>query len=323
MPGSIVTTNKKVMCLYPKIIENPRYKPNKKNGGNPPIPNDERLRAVAVGCGKCIECKKQKAREWQARLCEEIKVDKRGKFMTMTFSDEAFEKLDPNNEMEANEFAAMAVELFRKRWYRKYKEGIKHWLITELGHGKHSEGQRSTERLHLHGFIWTDKTDQEIEERWEYGWVDTGEYVNEESVGYCVKYVSKADPVHKEFNGRIFASKGLGKSFMDRGDKSINKFDGENTKEYYRTPSGIKIALPMYYRNKIWTEEEREQLWLQKLDAGDRYVRGEKINTNTIEGEREYINAVKYRQTENEALGYSGEPWNKKSYKKVREKFGM
>ena len=79
----------------------------------------------------------------------------------------------------------------------------------------------------------------------------------------------------------------------------------------------------MYYRNKIWTEEEREQLWLQKLDAGDRYVRGEKINTNTEEGEREYIRAVQYRQTENEALGYSAEPWSKKSYKKIREKFGM
>ena len=101
--------------------------------------------------------------------------------------------------------------------------------------------------------------------------------LNEKSVGYCVKYVSKADPVHKEFNGKIFASKGLGKSFLNRGDKNINKFDGENTKEYYRTPSGIKIALPMYYRNKIWTEEEREQLWLQKLNAGDRYVRGDKI----------------------------------------------
>lgn len=243
--------------------------------------------------------------------------------MTMTFSDEAFHQIDPNNKMEANEFAAMAIELFRKRWYRKYKEGLKHWLVTELGHGKKAPEHKSTERLHLHGFIWTDKTCAEIEERWEYGWVDEGEYVNEQSVGYCVKYVSKIDEAHPGYISKIFASKGLGKGFLSRCEAELNKFNGTETREYYKTPSGIKLALPRYYRNKLYTEEQREQLWINLLDKQTRYVRGEKIDISTPEGEKEYIKAVLYRQAENVQLGYPKNPWKKKNYKKVREKFGL
>ena len=84
---------------------------------------------------------------------------------------------------EPNEIAARAIKLFGKRWIKKYNGSIKHWLITELGHGKRAEHHKSTERLHLHGFLWTTKSASEIEETWTYGWVDTGEYVNDKSVG--------------------------------------------------------------------------------------------------------------------------------------------
>ena len=38
-------TNK--MCLYPKLIKNPKYKANKKNGGNIPAVFDERVKLVS------------------------------------------------------------------------------------------------------------------------------------------------------------------------------------------------------------------------------------------------------------------------------------
>ena len=71
------------------------------------------------------------------------------------------------------------------------------------------------------------------------------------------------------------------------------------------------------------TDEEREQLWLQKLNKQIRYVRGEKIDISTTEGEQEYAQALKYRQDENVALGYPAEPWNLEKYKKSRKKFGL
>jgi hypothetical protein len=76
------------MCLYSKIGANPKYLPNKKNGGFIPEAPDIRVKAVPFGCGKCIECRQKKAREWQVRLHEELKDDTRALFMTMTFSNE-------------------------------------------------------------------------------------------------------------------------------------------------------------------------------------------------------------------------------------------
>ena len=81
------------MCLYPRFMKNPKYKPNKKNGRKPPAITDKRVEYVPIGCGKCIECLKQKARGWQIRMLEEIKNDHTGKFVTLSFSNESFIKL--------------------------------------------------------------------------------------------------------------------------------------------------------------------------------------------------------------------------------------
>ena len=81
------------MCLYPTLIKNKKYLSNKKNGGIIPPVTDDRVLWVAVGCGKCIECCKQRAREWQVRLSEEIKYNNTGQYVTLTFSEEALEEL--------------------------------------------------------------------------------------------------------------------------------------------------------------------------------------------------------------------------------------
>ena len=39
------------MCLYPKMIKNPKYLPNKKNNNNPPEITDERVKWVTIGVG--------------------------------------------------------------------------------------------------------------------------------------------------------------------------------------------------------------------------------------------------------------------------------
>ena len=88
------------MCLYPKLIRNKKYTANKKNGGVIPPVNDIRVLWVSAGCGKCMECKKKKSREWQVRLTEDIKHYKNGKFVTLTYSDPELIKLE--NEIDQN-----------------------------------------------------------------------------------------------------------------------------------------------------------------------------------------------------------------------------
>ena len=55
------------MCLYPTFVKNPKYKPNKKNKGKPPVCKDRRLLYIPTKCGCCIECRKEKQMESQTR----------------------------------------------------------------------------------------------------------------------------------------------------------------------------------------------------------------------------------------------------------------
>ena len=80
------------MCLYPKLIKNKKYLPNKKNNWNPPKCEDYRLLYVTAACGKCLECRKQKQREWLVRMSEELRHDPNAYFMTLTLSEEKLEE---------------------------------------------------------------------------------------------------------------------------------------------------------------------------------------------------------------------------------------
>ena len=279
------------MCLYPRLIENGKFKPNKKNGGQPPLIKDHRTRFVPIGCQTCIECRRQKAREWQTRLQEDIKKYTNGKFITLTFSTESLKKIINDSSEEETEkrkkpirggtqpkkspvdltklqgydldnaIATKAVRLFLERWRKKYKKSLRHWLITELGHA-------GTEHLHIHSIIWTDHLD-DVKNVWQYGFVWIGNmkngkrenYVNARTVNYITKYVTKMDAKHLNYKPIILTSAGIGGNY----DGKNNRYNGEDTKEYYRTSTGHKMAMPVYWRNKIYTDDEREQLQLYQL----------------------------------------------------------
>ena len=154
------------MCLYPKLIKNPKYLPNKTNGFNPPKCEDERTMYVPIGCGNCIECKRKIANEWKVRLNEELKITE-GKFVTLTFSEDKLKELCEkikkekgfnarNIDIDSNVVAARGVKDFLNRWRKTEKKSPRHWLITELGHN-------NTERIHIHGIIFTDKNNEVIQ----------------------------------------------------------------------------------------------------------------------------------------------------------------
>ena len=266
------------MCLYPKLIKNRKYVANKKNGGVIPPIFDKRVLVVPAGCGKCMECKKKKSREWQVRLQEEIRQRKNGKFVTLTFSNESIKEIAENIKLDGyeldNEIATVATRRFLERWRKKYKKSVKHWLVTELG-------GNGTENIHLHGIIWTDETAETISKIWKYGftWVgdkNNGGYVSEKTINYITKYVTKTDLKHSEYNSKILCSSGIGKNYIERSDSNKNRYKKNGTDETYKTREGTKLAIPIYYRNKIYTEEERERLWIEKLDQEVRYINGEK-----------------------------------------------
>ena len=147
---------------------------------------------------------KQKKRNWQVRLLEEIKHDRTGKVVTLTFSEEELQELEKHIEIKnlnsiiENEIAALAVRRFLERWRKKHKKSVKHWLITELGHN-------GTERIHIHGIIFTNEI-EDIGNLWKYGYIWIGDYVNEKTINYIVKYCNKLDTQHKGYVPKIMTS---------------------------------------------------------------------------------------------------------------------
>ena len=249
------------MCLYPRLIKNKKYTSNKKNGGNIPVITDERVKMVPIGCQKCIECRKQKAREWQVRLLEDIKENKNGKFVILTFSNESICKLSEEKNIKNlegyekdNQIATLGVRRFLERWRKNYKKSLRHWIVTELGHN-------GTENIHLHGIIWlpsgVDFTT--LGQIWQYGYIwptkseEHRNYVNAQTVNYIVKYINKADEKHPNYKSKILTSAGIGGEYTKSYNARNNRFQEQKTNETYKTSTGHKISMPIYWRNKIYT----------------------------------------------------------------------
>ena len=76
-----------------------------------------------------------------------------------------------------------------------------------------------------------------------------------------------------------------------------HKYHDKFTEETYRTGSGIKVALPTYYKQKIWTDQEREALRIIKEEKQTKYYNKTPIKVETIEQYKEYVNAS-YRDWE-------------------------
>lgn len=263
-----------------------------------------------------MECKKQKSREWSVRLQEELRNGAKAQFVTLTFSNESIKELHEvvgkrlrGYDLD-NEICTLAVRRFLERWRKKHKKSVRHWLVTEIG-GNRYEG------VHLHGIIWTDKV-QDIKDIWKYGFVYIGTHVNEATISYITKYIHKTDEKHKEYNSKVLCSKGIGSNYINRNDAEMNTYKGTETKEYYKTRSGTKLALPIYYRNKLYTDEEKEKLWIQKLDKEERWVNG--IRVDVSKGDDEYYKLLAQERKLNKQLGYGDDSknWEKRRYENER-----
>lgn len=297
---------------------NKKYTSTEKNQGVVPMCKDERVLYVDIPCGQCIECRKKKARNWQVRLNEEIKIHKYNYFITLTFSNESLKQLMTESHLtECNALAGLAVRRHLELWRKHMKKQLKHWYITELGH-------ENTERIHLHGLIMTDepleftKTDLDHMYSWKfwrYGHVYVGDYVSNRTINYIVKYVNKVDNDHKGFNPQILCSPGIGRSYLTDDTKTIHKYKPRQTADFYRLNTGSRVAQPTYYRNKTYNEEERELIWRESMDKNQTVIMGTTYDTSYVKNEV-LGNIVEKAKEVNRQMEYGDDSreWQKRPY---------
>lgn len=263
-------------CLTPLTIRNPRYKKewSERDISIPPSLRFVHDAYIVVPCGKCVHCRRRRAMDWRFRCLQEYKYSSHGRFhfVTFTFSDEHLHSLSSelNCSLDSNEIAILAVRRFCERYRKRFGVSIRHLFVSELG--------ESTGRLHLHGILVDCKAGTWkrnkfyadvplIKSIWKYGNVWFG-WCNERSISYVLKYIMKHDANHPNFVPKLLVSPGFGKAYVC--DANIRWHHSGNLKWYCVTSSGHKIAIPRYYRLKIFTESELRarsfELWLDPPD---------------------------------------------------------
>ena len=70
-----------------------------------------------------------------------------------------------------------------------------------------------------------------LKNNWIAGYCYNGKYVNEKTINYVSKYLTKLDEVNRDFTGKVLCSKGLGASYVERNKKRF-EWKGEETKTY-------------------------------------------------------------------------------------------
>lgn len=204
---------------------------------------------IPVPCGKCPNCKARRVSAWSFRLMQEEKRAQSAHFVTLTY-DTLYVPISKRGFMTLNK---RDCQLFFKR-LRKANKGrtIKYYLAGEYG-GR-------TKRPHYHIILFNAEL-KTIQPAWNLGQIHYGA-VSAASVGYCLKYISKGTTVplhknddrHREFS---LMSKGLGENYLTKAMIAWHLAD-MNNRMYCNLEEGKKIAMPRYYKNKVYNEDQRD-----------------------------------------------------------------
>lgn len=175
-------------------------------------------------------------------------------FLTLTY-DTAYVPITKKGYMT---LCKRCLQLFIKR-LRKYHHKdakIKYYAVGEYG-GK-------TMRPHYHLILFNaDK--EKIDKAWNKGSIYIGT-VEGASVGYTLKYLAKEKkiPLHKN-DDRVkefsLMSKGLGTSYLSENMKQWHYAD-INNRMYIPIEDNKKICMPRYYKDKLYTKEQRKIIGL-------------------------------------------------------------
>lgn len=202
-----------------------------------------------VPCGKCPKCKLKRANAWILRLLHEEKAHQNALFITLTYDPE-HARLTKKGYMT---LCKRDVQLFMKRLrFNTKRTTIKYYFCGEYG--------TDTWRPHYHAIIY-DCTYDEIEKAWGLGHIYVGQ-VTGASIGYTTKYICKDRRVPAHANDdRIpefsLMSQNLGLAYIT---PQTIKYHVNNMASYMTVEGGYKKALPRYYRDKIFTEQQRLEL---------------------------------------------------------------
>lgn len=210
-----------------------------------------------VPCGKCAFCLTNKRSGWMFRVVHEMRNQKvPGYFLTLTYDEKHVKRVGPLGQLSLRFYD---VQLYLKR-IRKANYYAKYICVGEYG--------TETQRPHYHMLLWTDAPSSFLERNWKasiddspMGAIHFGK-LTVASAMYTLKYIiqpkvrtSDDDPREKT---RAQFSKGLGLSYLTTEVYEWHTLDMDNP-EMFSVIDGKKVALPRYFKNKIFTSVQMQK----------------------------------------------------------------
>lgn len=260
----------------------PCYFPFKKKGEDIPLP-----------CGKCPYCLQRRANNWIFRCQQELKVSDSAHFVTLTYEQPphtlgtgmmTLYKPDLQNFFKRlrkipREYSSKPIRYYAVGEYGSENRRPHYHIIlfnsdpdsvNEAWRGEYQPSNKVKRRKLSNYYKYSTKvfkleripdnrTKLSLDVPILLGITHFGE-VNESTIAYTAKYINKGTVIPQfkdddrcpEF--QLF-SKGLGKNFLD--DPNVLKYYLLNPSNNYVTVNGFKKALPRYFKDKIFTDDDK------------------------------------------------------------------
>lgn len=250
-----------------------------------------------VPCGKCPACMTRKTNAWAFRLQVELKSCSAADFITLTIADE---NLVYNGNAEPL-LVKRDLQLFFKK-LRKLQSKTPDWSHVPIKYFAVGEYGTHTHRPHYHLILFNAHLPL-IQAAWDKGQVNYGA-CNAASIAYTLKYMSKpANPAMATRTSEFrLMSKGLGEAYITPAIKAWHNADPYN-RLYLNAQDGKKIALPRYYKDRLYDPVTRAQTAFHHAEKMEETI-CEKLNNQTLTEKHNAVQSLvaKFRKQQSSSL---------------------
>lgn len=230
-------------------------------------------RTRKVPCGKCPACIDRKRNEWIFRVKQELRNSYNAFFITLTYDN-----LDlPLNKFGYPTFSKRHIQLFMKKfrfYVSKYDSTltVRHFICGEYG--------SQFGRPHYHGILFNCPPLFETWRLVQKSWFDSRISVSKctgARIGYVINYMyGRSDLPDYEVdqtNRPLFlCSKKPGIGFSYCLDAQVVNYHKQHISDCFGRVDGRNYVLPRYYVDKIYNDNEKTMLRINKQMAVDEMI---------------------------------------------------
>lgn len=221
---------------------------------------------ISVPCGKCPACLSRKRSEWTFRLLEEQKVSSSSHFVTLTYSD--------NHLVYGDSFHPSLCLVDLQNFHKRLRKLIKPFKLRYYAVGEYGS---KTLRPHYHGIYFNVPDSNFFNKAWSLSGEPIGNtftgVCNQSSIHYVTKYMIQPNNLPdglKQPFAVMSRRPGLGSAFL-----ANSSYMRSNRLNYVSFSGGVRLSLPRFYSERIFSKIERQFLGARSRAEFDSKVSSE------------------------------------------------